>query len=253
MNERQLIVNADDFGRSPGISQGIISAHQQGIVTSTTLMVNLPWSAAAAALLHEVPTLALGLHLNLCYGTPLADDVSSLLAPGTRDFQRDEPALQQSMRSEDVERELLAQLEHFQSLTGRPPDHIDSHRHLHLWPHVHEPLARIARQRGLPVRGYDDAHAASLRAVGVACSDRCIVDFFGSGHVSADALSAIIRALPPGISELMCHPGYDDDALADSSYRVEREEELRTLCDPAMRDLLASEDVALVTFATMPR
>jgi len=249
VSARQLIVNADDAGRSPGISRGIVAAHRRGIVTSTTLMVNLPWSTAAVALLADAPSLAVGLHLNLCYGTPVADDVHSLLAPGTVSFQRDEPVLQATMRAKDVERELLAQLDRFEELTGRAPDHIDSHRHLHLWPVVLEPLAQIARERGLPVRGYDDEHAARLRSAGVACSDRCIVDFFGSDHVSVPALAAILRGLPPGISELMCHPGFDDDALTDSSYRIEREEEMRTLCHPTIRELLDTERIELVTFA----
>jgi chitin disaccharide deacetylase len=249
VSDRRLIVNADDFGRSPGISRGIVAAHQRGIVTSTTLMVNLPWSEGAAALLGTVPALAVGLHLNLCYGTPVAPDVPSLLEPGTTVFQRDETALRQAMRSEDVERELLAQLARFETLTGRLPDHIDSHRHLHLWPRVYEPLVRIARERDLPVRGYDGEHAARLRSAGVARSDRCLVDFYGAGQVTVDTLARIIRALPAGINELMCHPGFDDDALSDSSYRIEREAELRSLSDPGIRALLASEGVELVTFA----
>ena len=77
---RRLIVNADDFGRSPGVNRGIVEAHRHGIVSSATLMANLPWSAAAASLADSVPSLGVGLHLNYCYGTPLVPDVATLVA-----------------------------------------------------------------------------------------------------------------------------------------------------------------------------
>jgi predicted glycoside hydrolase/deacetylase ChbG (UPF0249 family) len=245
---RALIVNADDFGRSPGINRGIIDAHLGGIVTSTTLMVNLPWSEDAAALLQGAPSLAVGLHLNLCYGPPVSSAVPSLLGRDGVNFERDEAQLRIAMRSEDVAREIAAQLERFVALTGRQPDHIDSHRHLHLWPYVSAPLIQVATERHLPVRANDEAHASHLRATGITCPDRCILDFYGAGQVSSDALARILRSLPDGLSELMCHPGYDDDALADSTYRVEREAELATLRDPDIRAMLGESAIELTTF-----
>src|SRR3954468_23808 len=105
---RRLIVNADDSGRSPGINRGVIEAHARGIVTSTTLMVNLPWSEGAAALARTVPALDLGLHLSFCYGPPLAGH-SSLVGEDGR-LQRDLARLAAEATAGDIEREAWAQL-----------------------------------------------------------------------------------------------------------------------------------------------
>lgn len=247
---RTLIVNADDLGRSPGINRAIVEAHRRGIVTSATCMVNLPWSAEAARLALATPTLAVGLHLTLCYGPPVADPalVPSLLAPGTTLLDRDEARLHAGMTAADAERELRAQLARFEELFGRAPTHIDAHRHLHRWPRVHDAVVAVARERALPVRGSDAAHVDSLRAAGIRCPDRCILDFYGADGTTLPALLAILRRLPEGVSELMCHPGYVDDALADSSYNVERETELATLTAPAARALLSELEIELATY-----
>jgi chitin disaccharide deacetylase len=104
---RRLIVNADDFGRSPGITLGILDACRRGIVTSTTLMVNLPWSAAAARQAREVPGLGLGLHLSFCYGPPLSTDAGSLLGRDGN-LNRDLTELRERAVPCDVERECRA-------------------------------------------------------------------------------------------------------------------------------------------------
>ncbi|HUG17028.1 MAG TPA: ChbG/HpnK family deacetylase [Thermomicrobiales bacterium] len=249
---RSLIVNADDLGRSPGVTRGILQACRHGVVTSATLMVNLPWSAKAAGQARSRPRLGLGLHLSLCYGPPLARLVDSLPGPDGN-LDRDLAALRERARPDAIERECRAQLARFQSLAGRLPTHLDSHQHVHSWPNAAEAVAAFAREHGLPVRSCDAAHAALLRSHGVPCPDTLITSFSGAGRIGIADLLAILRALPEGVTELMCHPGYDDDALSDSSYRAERETELRTLCAPEVRAAIAEEGIELGSFQALAR
>jgi predicted glycoside hydrolase/deacetylase ChbG (UPF0249 family) len=246
---RRLIVNADDFGRSPGTNRGIVAAHQHGIVTSTTLMVNLPWSAEAVGLASHVPNLGIGLHLNFCYGPTLSTNVYSLLGSDGR-LDRDLACLRERATTVDIEREARAQLAHFRELMGRDPTHLDSHQHVHAWPVAIEPVAALAREIGVPVRACTTKHRDTLRMLGVDCPDAFVIDFYGAGNIDSGTLAAIVAALPAGTTELMCHPGVDDPALADSSYRHERETELATLCSPEIRTLIEELQIELTGFRT---
>ncbi len=246
---RRLIVNADDFGRSRGINRGIVSTHQHGIVTSTTLMVNLPWAAEAATVSERVPTLGVGLHLNFCYGPPLTADSTSLQSPDDL-LDRDLARLRTRATADDIDREARAQLVRFRELIGRDPTHLDSHQHVHSWPVAIEPVAALAREIGVPVRGCTPQHRDTLRMLGVDCPDSFVIDFYGEANIDSGTLASIVTALPPGTSELMCHPGEDDADLADSSYRREREVELATLCSPDIRKLIEELQIELTGFRT---
>ncbi|HEX5164691.1 MAG TPA: ChbG/HpnK family deacetylase [Thermomicrobiales bacterium] len=245
-----LIVNADDFGRSPGINRGIVEAHQRGIVSSTTLMVNLPASTAAAALAIITPDLGIGLHLNYCYGPPLASGVDSLLGPDGL-LDRDLHRLRQRATVDDLTREARAQLHLFRELLGRDPTHLDSHQHVHSWPVAIGPVVALARELGVPIRACTAEHRATLRMFGVRCPDTFIIDFYGTDKIDTGTLAERLSTLPPGVTELMCHPGYVDAEIADSSYRTEREEELATLCSPAIGRLVSELQIELVTFASL--
>lgn len=246
-----LIVNADDFGRAPGVSRGIIEAHRRGIVTSTTLMVNLPWSEDAARLARETSTLGVGLHLTFSYGSPVLTDVPSLLGEDGG-FQRDLILLQRQATSADIEREARAQLQRFTSLIGRLPTHLDSHQHVHTWSRASEAIARVATAHHLPVRAVDPGHRMGLRSAGVQTPDTFVNDFYAPGSMTRDGLIAALSSCPQaGITELMCHPGYDDEALADSSFRDQREEELRMLCSDAARREIERRGIALVDFGIL--
>lgn len=248
---RRLIVNADDFGRAPGINRAIVEAHLRGIVTSTTLMVNLPWTAEAVQLARGTPTLDLGLHLSFCYGPPLAGR-SSLVGDDGR-LQRDMARLAAVATADDLERETHAQLARFVELVGRLPSHLDSHLHVHAWPVAREPVARIAHEHGLPVRPATPELARYLRSAGVRTPQHFINSFFAPGQMTLERLLTELDALPVGTSELMCHPGYDDAALADSSFRAEREAELALLYSPAVRAAVEARGIGLVTYSAVLR
>ena len=247
---KRLIVNADDFGRSPGVNAGVLETHRRGIVSSATVLV-LENSAARG--IREAAErgreLSLGLHFALTGGgrpAAAARDVPNL-APDGR-FRRNRADLPDRLPEAEIEAELEAQIGIFESLARKPPSHLDSHHHVALHPSVGPVFAAVARRRSLPVRASSDEARESLRAAGVKTPDRFVDTFYGTG-VSFDALEDVVDSLTDGTTEVMCHPGRADDALrAASTYVDEREFEIDVLCDPRIRALLKSHRIELIGF-----
>src|SRR5207244_4761861 len=162
---KSLIVNADDFGRTPGVNAGVLEAHLSGIVTSATVMVLEPAAEAGVSeASRRAPALSLGLHFVLTGGGPPAsppERVPSLLVGGR--FPRNAQALPSELDPDDVSRELDAQIALFTKMAGRFPSHLDSHHHSALHPSVQPVFAEAARRRGLPVRASTAAARDALR------------------------------------------------------------------------------------------
>src|SRR4051794_17820070 len=272
---RRLIVNADDYGLSPGVVAGVLAAHRDGLVTSTTTMINMPWAAEGIA--AAPPSLALGLHLNLTTGAPTAEParVPSLVGADGRFLRLDRLVLGLSLggvRTADLEREISAQLEAALA-AGAALDHLDGHHHIHLHPRVLPLVVRLAAAYGVPaVRCPEETAPAAggeaprdrarrlivgaasrrlrrrLCAAGLVTSDH----FRGLGLGLAFDMPALLRTLAtlrPGLTELMCHPGYPDAELAArTSYAAGRERELAALTALAARALLAARRITLTTY-----
>jgi predicted glycoside hydrolase/deacetylase ChbG (UPF0249 family) len=220
-----VIFNADDFGYSDGINRGIVEAHERGVVTSATLMVNGPRAHEAARIAEEHPKLAVGLHVNF---TNEADRLIDLESP------------------KECRIELRRQYEHFLDLLGRKPTHLDSHQHVHRHPMRRLLFEQLADTEGLPLR------------------DRAPVVFKGGFYaqweygvsdpdkVSMGALERILRReIDTGIYEMSCHPGYVDPQF-EAVYHKDRELELRTLTDARLPELLAEEEIALISYRELP-
>jgi len=226
---RRLIVNADDFGRSAGINRGIVQSHEQGIVTSASLMVCWPDSVAAAAYARSQTSLSVGLHIDVGEWSFRNGSWRALY----HWIDADDPA--------SAAREAGMQLERFRDLIGRDPTHLDSHQHVHRRSPMREVLAHMAVSLGVPLRHFSSVHYCG--------------DFYGQTatgqplpHLIAPAsLTAVLRRLPSGVTELACHPGIGDDV--ESMYRQERHVELRTLCDGTIRHVLDEEEIRLVSFS----
>jgi len=234
MPTRWLIVNADDFGLSPGVTQGILRAHQRGIVTSTSLMVRAANAADAALLAPAHPALSVGLHVDLAEWVFRNGEWMPLY----RVVDTDDPRA--------VELEVRHQLETFRRLTGRAPTHLDSHQHAHRNEPVRSVLLNLARELGVPLRGCDPR------------VNYCGMFYGQTGEglpypegISLDGLLNTLRTLPPGLTELACHPGEAEDL--DSVYRAERPRELEVLCAPEARATLDELGIELCSFADVPQ
>ena len=226
---RTLIVNADDFGLSQGVNRGIVETHERGIVTSASLMVRWPAAAEAADYGRRHPTLSLGLHVDVgewfcrdgCW-FPVYEVVP------THDAQA-------------VEEEVHRQLATFRSLAGRDPTHLDSHQHQHLREPLRSILKEVARELSVPLR-----HCSSLihycgEFHGQTTDGKPLADV-----ISVDGLTKILAVLPPGITELSCHPGNGD--RLDTMYSRERLQEKKVLCHPHVRAALADLGIQLRSF-----
>jgi predicted glycoside hydrolase/deacetylase ChbG (UPF0249 family) len=208
---RLLVVNGDDFGLSAGVSRGILEAHQQGVLTSTSLMVERPAAAEAARLARSAPKLCVGLHLEL-----------------------------EALDPDAAEAALRGQLRRFEQLQGRPPTHLDSHHDVHRDPRVLPRVLETVQPLGIPVRGSSPARRLT----------RFYGQWGGAYHpeqVGVESLLEMLDALEDGWTELVCHPGHADADLR-SSYIDAREWELRTLCDPRVREAIERAGIRLLGF-----
>jgi predicted glycoside hydrolase/deacetylase ChbG (UPF0249 family) len=247
---KRLIVNADDFGRTPGINSGTLEAHLNGIVTSVTAMILEPAAEEGVReAIARAPKLSIGLHFTLTGGSPPAAPVMDLLelAPGGH-FPRTAEELPHRLPTREVRLELDAQIARFEKIAGRLPSHLDSHHHAALHSSVQRVFSQVAREHGLPVRASNERAKEELRLAGARTPDLFLDDFYGDG-ATLERLRVIIENLPDGTSELMCHPGYADEALlAGSTYAQERENEVRVLRDPSLPVLLREHGVTLIGF-----
>jgi predicted glycoside hydrolase/deacetylase ChbG (UPF0249 family) len=231
---RLLIVNADDFGQSRGVNRGIIAAHERGIVTSASLMVRWPAAAEAADYARAHPALSLGLHV----------DLGEWMLRGEEWVPVYEvvPAGDAAAVTAEVARQLAA----FRARTGRDPTHLDSHQHVHRSEPVRSVLAAFADELGVTLRHFSAQVRYCGRFYGQDADGSPIPDV-----LSADGLTRILAELPPGLSELACHPGDGDDL--PTMYRGERAEEVKALCDPRVRAALVELGIELRSFHGLGR
>lgn len=280
----QLIVNGDDFGFSPGVNRGILRAHLEGIVTSTTVMINLDYAAEGLErLLKEAPNLGIGLHINLTYGRPVSSHVSTLVDENGYFFTENrllEVAF--NFDEDELYEEIAAQIERFVELTGRPPTHLDSHYHVaFLHPLALKATLTLATEYGgLPLRESNFALAdneltiqiqrflpdlpdAPLQALIPALKTvfaegpppmmpaRFDSRFSGSNIALGDLLVCLVDLPTDRPTELLCHPGVKDDPL---NLKAEnRQRELDALIHPSTREVIERYQIELVNFSAFQR
>lgn len=247
---KKLIVNADDFGLTSGVIDGIVQAHQSGIVTSTTLLINSPHLQEALAKLKAVPTLDLGIHLNITWGNPVCEPskVKTLIDNQGRFIRR---STFEEINSEEVRAEWQAQIHKAKSL-NLSLSHLDTHHHTHMHPVFLDILAEIAAEEKLAVRSQEEWVRDYLRANSIPTTDHFIGDFYGEGKTSPDHLQNLLRFIPQGTVEVCCHPAVvDAELMKTSSYNKPRGSELAALTLPELKDWLNQNEIVLSTFADL--
>jgi predicted glycoside hydrolase/deacetylase ChbG (UPF0249 family) len=266
---KQLVVNADDFGFTPDVNEGIVEAHRNGILTATTLMANGAAFDDAIRCAREAPALDIGCHLVLIGGASLVS--GKTLPAGV-------PQLVAALARREIHpyHELSAQVRKILA-AGVRPTHLDTHKHTHLAPPVLDAVARLGQEFGIPwVRRPFDFPLNSLRGAiprvkrltsgalgllrrrfhtvlsrhGLRTTDH-FAGFQITGRFRTEELVQLLAILPDGSTELMCHPGRCGPALRQARTRLKesREEELRALTAPAVREALSAHGIELVSYA----
>lgn len=218
---KYLIVNADDFGASRGINRAILELHERGVVTSASLMIDMPAASDAVAWAKRDEDLGVGLHV------ALTDETAVPLV----DFDDEKACFA----------EICSQIERFGRDLGRLPTHLDSHQNVHRDVRLRPLFVELANRYRLPLR----EHSAV----------RYFPDFYGQWEgephpeqIGIENLLAMLETeLSDGITELSCHPGYPESDFT-SPYGAERAIELRTLSDPRFREFLDLRGVRLIDF-----
>lgn len=265
---KRLIINSDDYGRTPEISRGIREAHLRGVVTSTTCMMNIPTTAEDVAVaLRETPTLGMGVHLVLTMGNPISmPETVRSITDENRHFLKYAALIAQlpHINMKEVKSEWRAQIEAFVKASGRKPTHLDSHHHSSYFsPGLFRGMLELAKEYGCAIRFpftgdiSKELEETNNHVPGLISEfaphrpDRFVVDFYDE-HATLEGLLDIINTLPDGTTEIMCHPGYTDDAFAQESvYNNQRDRELNILTDPSVKQAIEAEGIELITFADL--
>jgi predicted glycoside hydrolase/deacetylase ChbG (UPF0249 family) len=244
----RLIINADDFGLTPGINRAIAELHQARALTSATLMTTGPAFDDAVATAHANPTLGVGCHIVLTDGVPAStpSTIPTLLGPDGKSFRTSlldfvQALLRGQIHEDDIEREALAQIQRLQR-AGIRITHLDTHKHTHLFPAVTRPLLRVAERCSIrAIRNPFEqrwslslGHGNRLRRLQIKLLSRLramfeahpqihntdilttngTIGISATGHLDRPTLHEILQAIPAtGAYELCCHPGYNDTDL----------------------------------------
>lgn len=246
----RLVINADDFGYSKGVNLGILEAYQNGVVSSTTMMTNMPGAAHAAALALDHPQLGVGIHIVLDCGKPVNENVPSLVDENGYFYKTDK--LIQHAELSDIEKEIRSQIDKFRSF-GLDPTHLDSHHHVHGHEKIYPLVEKIAQEYQLPVRkvSADPNHSSNLN---LKSTNYFFHQFYGN-EITAELLVDLIdKSTAYNTSEIMCHPAYiDESLLKGSSYSLERTKELAILTEPAVQRAIIEKNIQLVTYRDVCR
>lgn len=286
---KNLIVNADDLGWTEGVNRGIAEAHRGGLVTSASLLANGRAFVSALDVARSNLELGVGVHLNLSNGPPTANpnEVSSLLnAQGQLHLATGALFLRivtSRLNLDEVQREWEQQIRKVRG-AGISPTHLDGHKHVHMLPGLFEIAVRLAKKHG--IRGIRISHedsrlrawlssgtqqnttvlleqAAQARVLKfLARNARDLADHAGlittdyfcgiaqTGALTSDGVETLLKNVPDGTTELMCHPGYADDDLQNSPTRLQqsRQAELRILTEERTRKLVAREGIRLISY-----
>lgn len=264
---KTLIINADDFGMSHEANRGILLCHTNGVVSSASLMANMPGFDEAVKLLKKRPSLDAGVHLNLTWGKPLTKAKS--LADETGNFRQDmiKMLLLGKFEKSDIEEEIKAQIQLCKK--HAKISHVNSHKHFHVFPPVMKTIADIAQEEGIQwirlpkerilarlnkqlpklmlLRFYSLSAQRYYDKLGLKYADK----FMGvshTGNLTLESFKNLLSHVNEGITEIMCHPGYKSNAVKNDMLALAREKELGILINPEIKRAVKQFNIRLTGF-----
>jgi hopanoid biosynthesis associated protein HpnK len=274
-------VNADDFGLAPGVNRAILELHAAEVLTSATLMAQAPATEEAVKMALAMPTLGVGCHVVLVDGNPvsdkraipsLVDRVTGLFYPTLGSFLKRHFTAR--IRSAEVEAEAAAQIALLQSF-GVRLTHVDTHKHLHMFPGILRPVLRAAKAAGISairnpfepiwslnatadapemrraevvlLRRFESRFRRIVKEEGFETTDGA-VGVLATGSVKIATVHALITAMPEGTFELVSHPGYRDEQLARANTRLLESREIERNALMAIRDY---RGIDLISFCAL--
>jgi hopanoid biosynthesis associated protein HpnK len=277
----RLIVNADDFGMTGGVNRAIAELHEEGVLNSTTLMARAAATKEAIEIASSTRTLGVGCHVVLVDGDPVltAEEIPTLVNRRTGRFEQTLGAFLRKLmagriRSREIEAEARAQIALLQA-AGLTLTHIDTHKHVHMFPAILKPVLRAAAAEGIRrirnpfepawslrttrgaswirraevslLRSLEPAFRRIVAEQGFTTTDGA-VGVLATGSLDSKAMNSLLRPLPPGTWELVTHPGYNDADLAQAHTRLlaSRETERR-----ALQSLRQFPDIEVISFADL--
>lgn len=279
----RLIVNADDFGQTPGINRAVLELHKAGLLTSATLMARAAATDQAIEIARSTPTLGVGCHVVLSDGQPILppNQIPSLLDQSTKCFI---PGLAVFLgrlftgriRAEEIEAEATAQIHYLQS-RGVRVTHVDTHKHTHMFPRVLRPILRGARAcgvhsvrnpfepawairatagtgmvRGVQVsllRNFQSTWHRILAEEGFATTSGTL-GVSATGALDSVRLRRLLGSIPAGTWELVTHPGYNDADLARARTRLRASRDIERQALPVLREF---PGLSLIPFNELAR
>ncbi len=278
---KKVIINADDFGLSKGVNEGIVLAHQKGILTSTSIMANMPGFTQAVELAKKNERLGVGLHLNIVRGQPLspANKVGSLLNKEQNFFTNIFIILRKlwskKIKKQEIELEFRAQIEKILR-NNLQISHFDSEKHIHCLPSVLKIVLKLGKEYNIKRIRYINEYcitprlSQSAKAIftslsclsmkkkieenGISIPDRSY-GICKSGRMSSPRLRKVLTTLKEGVTEIMVHPGFMTQELIDlekeiGSYYINkyREKELKALLDEELKKIISDKEISLINF-----
>ena len=279
----RLIVNADDFGIAPGVNRAILELHAAEVLTSATLMAQASATEEAVNMALAMPSLSVGCHIVLVDGSPVSDsrNIPSLIDRGRGVFHPTLGAFLKRLytlriRAAEIEAEAAAQIALLQSY-GLRLTHIDTHKHLHMFPSIFRPVLRAAKAAGIsavrnpfePVwslnatadapemrraeviflRRFESNFRRIVAEEGFATTDGA-VGVLATGTVNIATVNALVNGMPEGTFEFVTHPGYRDEQLAQVNTRLLESREIERNALMALKEY---GGLSLISFADLAR
>ena len=219
----KIIINADDFGYCEAVNYGIISAHNNGIVRSTSMMANMPGVEHGVGLLKENKTLNCGVHMTLSCGRPLLSNLKTIVDKDGFFIRRITDEIIEKMDCDEIYRELCAQIDRVKGL-GIDISHLDSHHHIHTLVSLKPVIEKIVTKYNLPIRGGFEYNLEYSKVVP-------LIDSFYKENVSEEYfIKNIDEIMKYDVVDIMSHPAFLDDYILNStSYAIDRTKEHKIL------------------------